>query len=142
MVKVSTNYYGEIEVNESDILTIKGGLIGFEDYTKFILLKEDDIFVEYLQCIDDKVSFAIMDPLLLNIDYKFEVSDDIVKELQIETPDDVVVKTILVIPEDITKIRTNLQAPIVFNKKINIGKQIILDDSFPVRYEFYNMGGK
>lgn len=141
MIKVDTNYYGEIEVDEKDILVLNGGLIGFEDYTRFILLKEDDIFVEYLQCIDDKVAFAIMDPLLLKKDYKFEIPEDVAEELEIESSDDIVVKTILVIPEDITKIRTNLQAPIVFNKRTNNGKQIILDDSFPVRYEFYNMGG-
>lgn len=142
MLKVQTNYYGEIEVNESDVLTLKDGLIGFDSYTRFVLLKESDIFVEYLQCIDDKVVFAVMDPHLLKKDYSFEIPDLVIKELGIKSSEDLVVKTILVIPEDITKIRTNLQAPIIFNKNTNHGKQIILDDSYPMRFEFYNLGGE
>lgn len=140
MIKVDTNYFGQIEVDESEILTIKDGLIGFDEFTKFVLLKEEDIFIEYLQCIQDKVVFAVMEPFLIKKDYKFEIPDNTAKELGLKTVDDIVVKTIVVLPEDITKIRTNLQAPIIFNKNTNMGKQIILDDSYPIRYEFYAMG--
>ncbi|EHL13215.1 hypothetical protein HMPREF9629_00515 [Peptoanaerobacter stomatis] len=136
-MKINTNYYGELEVKDEDILTLKDGMLGYEELNRFILIKEDDIFVEYLQAIDELVAFAVMDPFLIKQDYSFDVPDSVLKALDIKSEEDVVIKTVVVIPEDITKIRTNLQAPIVFNKSNNKGMQIILDDSYPIRYEFF-----
>ena len=136
-MKINTNYYGELEVKNEDILTLKDGMLGYEELNRFILIKEDDIFVEYLQAIDELVAFAVMDPFLIKQDYSFAVPDSVLKALDIKSEEDVVIKTVVVIPEDITKIRTNLQAPIVFNKSNNKGMQIILDDSYPIRYEFF-----
>lgn len=141
-MKIKTNYHGEVEINEQDILTIKGGMLGYEHLTKFVLIKEEDLFVEYLQSIEEKVAFAIMNPFLVKKDYMFDLPDATILSLNISKQEDVVIKSVVVIPEDITKIRTNLQAPIIFNKNNNTGVQIILDDSYPMRYEFFDKGGK
>jgi flagellar assembly factor fliW len=137
-MKINTNYHGEIEVREEDILTLVNGMLGFEDEEKFVLIKEEDIFVEYLQSVKDDIAFAVMDPFIIKQDYTFDIPEMVMKALDIKSADDVVIKTVVVIPEDITKIRTNLQAPIVFNKTNNKGMQIVLDDTYPLRYEFYN----
>ena len=137
-MKINTNYHGEIEVREEDILTLVNGMLGFEDEEKFVLIKEEDIFVEYLQSVKDDIAFAVMDPFIIKQDYTFDIPEMVTKSLDIKSADDVVIKTVVVIPEDITKIRTNLQAPIVFNKTNNKGMQIVLDDAYPLRYEFYN----
>lgn len=141
-MKINTNYHGELDINEEDILILKDGMIGYEYITRFILIKEDDIFVEYLQGIDEQVAFAVMDPFIIKQDYSFDIPDSVVKSLEISSEEDVVIKTVVIIPEDITKIRTNLQAPIVFNKSNNKGMQIILDDSYPIRYEFFDKEDK
>ena len=137
-MKINTNYHGEIEVREEDILTLVNGMLGFEDEEKFVLIKEEDIFVEYLQSVKDDIAFAVMDPFIIKQDYTFDIPEMVMKTLDIKSADDVVIKTVVVITEDITKIRTNLQAPIVFNKTNNKGMQIVLDDTYPLRYEFYN----
>ena len=102
------------------------------------MLFRSDIFVEYLQSVKDDIAFAVMDPFIIKQDYTFDIPEMVMKALDIKSADDVVIKTVVVIPEDITKIRTNLQAPIVFNKTNNKGMQIVLDDTYPLRYEFYN----
>ena len=137
-MKINTNYHGEIELREEDILTLVNGMLGFEDIEKFVLIKEEDIFVEYLQSVKDDIAFAVMDPFIIKQDYTFDIPDMVMKSLDIKSADEVVLKTVVVVPEDITKIRTNLQAPIVFNKTNNKGMQIVLDDTYPLRYEFYN----
>ena len=137
-MKINTNYHGEIELREEDILTLVNGMLGFEDEEKFVLIKEEDIFVEYLQSVKDDIAFAVMDPFIIKQDYTFDIPDMVMKSLDIKSADEVVIKTVVVVPEDITKIRTNLQAPIVFNKTNNKGMQIVLDDTYPLRYEFYN----
>lgn len=137
-MKINTNYHGEIELREEDILTLVNGMLGFEDIEKFVLIKEEDIFVEYLQSVKDDIAFAVMDPFIIKQDYTFDIPYMVMKSLDIKSADEVVIKTVVVVPEDITKIRTNLQAPIVFNKTNNKGMQIVLDDTYPLRYEFYN----
>ena len=137
-MKISTNYHGEIELKEEDILTLVNGMLGFEGVEDFVLIKEEDVFVEYLQSVKDDIAFAVMDPFIIKQDYTFDMPELVTKTLDIKSPDEVLIKTEVVIPEDITKIRTNLQAPIVFNKSNNKGMQIVLDDTYPLRYEFYN----
>jgi len=40
----------------------------------------------------------------------------------------VVVFTIVVVPDDITKMTANLQGPLIINTNINLAKQIILEN--------------
>ena len=44
-MKISTNYHGEIELKEEDILTLVNGMLGFEGVEDFVLIKEEDVFV-------------------------------------------------------------------------------------------------
>lgn len=142
-MNVDTNYHGQMEIQEEDIVTVVGGMLGYEDMEKFIIIKEEDVFVEFLQCIDEKIAFAVMDPFLVKEDYSFDIPNNVTDALDIKNPEDVVIKTVVIIPnDDVTKIRTNLQAPIVFNKQNNKGMQIVLDDTYPMRYEFYDKEDK
>jgi flagellar assembly factor FliW len=141
IVKINTNYFGELEVDENEILEFEKGMLGFEELKKFVIIKDSEIFIEWLQSIEDTTSFAIMDPFIADNNYSFELSETIMKQLDIKSKEDVMIRTVVIIPEDITKIRTNLQAPIIINSKLKKAMQIILDDSYPIRYEFYDKAG-
>lgn len=140
-MKFETRYFGEIDVDENGILQFEEGILGFEDLKQFILLSEGDMIIDWLQCIEDDITFPIIDPFTIKSDYQFDLPEDVAKELQIEKPEDVIVYTVVVIPEDIKKIRTNLQGPIIINKEKKLAKQIILSDEYPMRYEFYDKFG-
>ena len=140
-MKINTNYFGELEVDENEILEFEKGMLGFEELKKFVIIKDSEIFIEWLQSIEDTTSFAIMDPFVADNNYSFELPEKIMKQLDIIDKEDVMIRTVVIIPEDITKIRTNLQAPIVINTKLKKAMQIILDDSYPIRYEFYDKAG-
>ncbi|RDY20872.1 flagellar assembly protein FliW [Criibacterium bergeronii] len=141
-MKISTRYHGEMDIEESNILTLDEGMLGFEDLKRYIIIVEEDIFLQYLQCIDENIAFAIMDPFFVKPDYSFEIPDNVMKKLGITSEQDIVIRTTVVIPDDIEKIRTNLQAPIIFNRANNKGMQIILGDEYPMRYEFYHREGE
>ena len=141
-MKISTRYHGEMDIEESNILTLDEGMLGFEDLKRYIIIVEEDIFFHYLQCIDENIAFAIMDPFFVKPDYSFEIPDNVMKKLGITSEQDIVIRTTVVIPDDIEKIRTNLQAPIIFNRANNKGMQIILGDEYPMRYEFYHREGE
>lgn len=140
-MKINTNYFGELEVDENEILEFEKGMLGFEELKKFVIIKDSEIFIEWLQSIEDTTSFAIMDPFVADNNYSFELPEKIMKQLDIIDKEDVMIRTVVIIPEDITKIRTNLQAPIIINTKQKKATQIILDDSYPIRYEFYDKAG-
>ena len=140
-MKITTNYFGELEVDKNEIIEFDKSILGFEDLNKFVLIKDSEIFIEWLQSTEDTTSFAVMDPFIADETYSFEISDKILKELNINEKEEVMVRTVVVIPEDITKIRTNLQSPIIINVKDKKAMQIILDDNYPMRYEFYDKAG-
>ena len=140
-MKINTNYFGELEVDENEILEFEKGMLGFEELKKFVIIKDSEIFIEWLQSVEDTTSFAIMDPFVADKNYSFELPDKIMEQLDIKSKEDVMIRTVVIIPEDITKIRTNLQAPIIINAKLKKAMQIILDDSYPIRYEFYDKAG-
>ncbi len=116
-------------------------MIGFEDIKKFALVGEEDLFVEWLQSIDEPTSFAVMDPFIAYTEYSFDIPDKVLEELNIKDKNEILIRTVVVIPEDITKIRTNLQAPVIINIKEKKAMQILLDDTYPMRYEFYEKVG-
>lgn len=140
-MKINTNFFGEIEIDEKEIITFEKGMIGFEDIKKFALVGEEDLFVEWLQSIDEPTSFAVMDPFIAYTEYSFDIPDKVLEELNIKDKSEILIRTVVVIPEDITKIRTNLQAPVIINTKEKKAMQILLDDTYPMRYEFYEKVG-
>jgi flagellar assembly factor FliW len=130
-MKVKTTRFGDVEVSESKVITVLGGIIGFEHYTKFVILDfMKDSELRWLQSLNDQeVSFVICDPWYFFKDYNFELSDADQNELGIESLDDVLAVAISTIPADISKTTLNLISPIVINLKKMIGKQVILYNS-------------
>jgi flagellar assembly factor FliW len=130
-MKVKTTRFGDVEVSEKNVITVLGGIIGFEHYTKFVILDfMKDSELRWLQSLDDKeVCFVICDPWYFFKDYNFELSDTDQAELGIESLDDVLAVAISTIPADISKTTLNLISPIVINLKKMIGKQVILYNS-------------
>lgn len=136
---LKTKHFGEIEIDESGIISFMEGLPGFENNNKFIVLCNNEDAkspFKWLQCIDEpQLTFAVVDPFLIRKDYDIEVSDEAVKLLGIEKPEDMLIYSILVVPEDLSKITMNLKAPVVINIKNKKGMQVILDtDEYGVRH--------
>ena len=40
-MKINTNFFGEIEIDEKEIITFEKGMIGFEDIKKFALNRNE-----------------------------------------------------------------------------------------------------
>ncbi|MDF2721741.1 MAG: flagellar assembly protein FliW [Paenibacillus sp.] len=128
---VKTRDFGEIEAQEQDVYTFAGGLPGFEDKTKFILLQagEDGSFY-YLQSVEEEaLSFILNDPFLFFPDYEVELTDSVKEELSIAEQGEVIVLTVVSVRERIADATVNLLAPVILSKSQKIGKQIILAGS-------------
>lgn len=148
-MKLETRHFGTIEIDEKKILDFPEGLPGFENVKKFILLGklEEESPFQWLQSVDSpELAFVIIDPRLIKPDYIVDVDDNEVEILEVKDTNNVLVYSIVVVPEDITAMTANLKAPVLINTENNKGKQIInTNDEYPLKYyiieELKRMGG-
>ena len=126
-MKLNTSRFGEIDVNEEEIITFSDGLFGFEDIKKYIIFQmEEDNPLMWMQSIEEgSLAFIIIRPFEFNPNYSLQLSDNDVEELGLTSPDDSDIFGIVVVPEDPSKMTANLQGPIVINRILKKGKQVI-----------------
>ena len=141
-MQLQTRHFGEIIVNENDILHFPAGLPGFENVKKYTLLgrQETDALFFWLQSIDDpNLAFVVTDPFSINPEYFEDVDDAETEELQIKDAEDVLTLAIVTVPENVKNATANLKAPVLINLQNNKGKQIIMkNETFPVKYYIMN----
>lgn len=133
-MKINTRDFGETEIDDSTIISIPDGIIGFEDTKKYTLLSPlgEDTFPMWLQSVDDKEPcFVVYDPMQIYPDYRFVISDEEQALLQIDENTPYRCLTVAIVPDDYKKTTINLRCPIVINTRDNIAAQVILDE-----YEF------
>ena len=143
-MKAATRLFGEIEIDESKIITFEEGIIGFPDMKKFTLIfdeeKEDKPSISWLQSMDEpEVAFPVMDPLLVCEEYNPSVEDELLKNLGTIKEDNFYVLVTVTVPQDIKNLAVNLKAPIVINTDTRKASQIIVEDDLPVRYRIYEI---
>jgi len=127
-MKIVTLRFGELEIPEDKIIEIPRGLLGFEQFKKYVILqREDSEPFKWLQSLEDpNLAFVITNPVFFFPKYKLEMH---VKELEeIMVSEDSIIDTyvIVTIPKDITQMSANLQGPILINVESGLGKQIVL----------------
>lgn len=130
-ISVETSRFGSIEVEEERVLSFVEPVLGFEASNRYVLLDHaDDSPFKWLQSADEPdLAFVVTNPKLFGIDYEFMVPDEQVDKMQIESVEDVVVLTIVNIPQgDPSAMTTNLLGPIIINQKNKQALQLVLND--------------
>ena len=129
-MEVMTKAKGRIDIPENRILTIPEGLFGFEKYTKSALCDSDYEPFLWLQSMEDmNLAFLIVDPFLISSDYETDIDDETLAKIGIEKPEDIIIMTIVTVPNDGSAITANFQGPLVINKKNKQCMQVILNDN-------------
>lgn len=149
-MKIETLNFGEIEIDENKIIRFQQGIPGFEEEKEFVVvLNEDqDNPFHFLQSVTNpELSFVIINPFEMFSDYDLLVPEIAIDILKIEKEEDVIIYTIVVIPEEMEKMTTNLVGPIIINVEQRLGKQVILDDErYSTKHFIFNqdsnLGGK
>jgi len=130
-MKVKTTRFGTLETDEKKIIHFTQPILGFSQCHRYILIEgpgEGKIW--WLQSCDrPELAFIVMDPLQVVPDYEVRLDESEVEDLHLEKAEEACLLTIVVVPEDKSKIRTNLKAPIIYNPKTNLAKQVVLHES-------------
>ena len=139
-VRINTTRFGELEVDKSDIINLKEGLLGFDRLTQFFVVDPgDQTLILWLQSVDDPATaFPIIEPKIFKPDYIVKLLPAELTSLELEGLEGANVYTILTIPQAVTEMSANLKAPIIINNKLKIARQIVLQDSkLDVRHPMY-----
>lgn len=143
-MSIETRLFGKIEIDVNKIINFQDGIIGYENLKQFMIIHDSDnenAKVLWLQSLDDgDIAFPVIDPLVIRPDYNPTVEDELFKSIGEIVDGDIFVLTTLTVPSDITKITTNLRAPIVINPVTMKGCQIIVDnEEYLVKYPIYDI---
>ena len=143
-MKAATRLFGEIEIDESKIITFEDGIIGFPDMKKFTLIfdeeKEGRPSISWLQSMDEpEIACPVMDPLFVCETYNPSVEEELLKNLGTIKEDNLYVLVTVTVPQNIKELAVNLKAPIVINTDTRKASQIIVEDDLPVRYRIYEI---
>ena len=139
-MEIISPIHGKMEYKEDEILTFEKGIPGFQDLKKFIIKEvSSESPFSVMQSIEDKyIGFIIISPFLIDDKYEIKLSDEIIKLLNIESPEDILLYTIVTLKEKIEDITTNLKAPLVINTKNNKAEQYILDsEKYKIREKVF-----
>ncbi len=134
---LKTRLFGEIKVKEEEVINFTKPILGFDDCTQYILVEKESIFPTFwLQSVNiPGLAFPVISPFYINEDYSFTLHTHDLDDIRLNDINDVLVMTLMVVPQVLSSIRTNLRAPIIYNPVNKVAKQLVLyDDKYPVHY--------
>lgn len=125
---------------ESQPIEFPSGLIGLEEWQRFVLISHPaGEPLQLLQSLDDsRVSLIVADPRQIITDYHVVLSEADVRALQYTGSPGVLpsnvshhigIYSILSIQEEPFSVTANLIGPLVINWEAKVGRQVILSDS-------------
>ena len=131
-MKLNTKNFGEIEIDKEKIILFPEGILGFEEEKQFIIINNEDEEnpFQWLQSVSNPdLAFVIINTFFVYPNYDIVIPETAQNKLKIKDEKDIIIYSIVVVPEDMEKMTTNLLGPIIINIHEKIGKQIVLDDN-------------
>ena len=128
-MNLNTKYFGNVTIDESELLHFKQGVPGFKQLHNFVLIPLADApLYNVLQSAEDStIAFIVVNPYVFFKNYEFDIDQGSKDELDLKNAEDVSLYTVMTLHDPFEKSTVNLQAPIVINQKNNKAKQLILN---------------
>ena len=136
-VKINSKPFGEMDVEEDQIIEFADGILGFDFVKKFAVLEEKDSPFVWLQALDEpELAFVMISPLEFMSEYSLMISQSDLEDVDASGPEQLAVFAIVTIPShNPSEMTANLQGPVIINVGKRKGKQAIsLSDKYRVRH--------
>lgn len=126
---IESDQLGTVDVDESKIVSVPDGLLGFPDIVRFAVVDAgDDATYFWLQAVDDpQLAFLAAVPWSFFPDYAPVLSDADQEALGLTRPEDAALFCLLTITDE--AVTANLLGPLVVNTATGVGRQVVLGDS-------------
>jgi len=137
-VDIDTTRFGRIRIKESELIEMKGHILGFERHKRFVLLTVDDNPpLMWLQSVDDSaIAFVVVNPRIVEPDYAPAIFDGDLGLLEIRRTEEIALLAIVTVRSAPIRATANLRAPILINAEKRWATQTVLDDpDYPIQYD-------
>jgi flagellar assembly factor FliW len=134
---LKTRLFGEVKVKDEEVIHFTKPILGFDDCRQYLLIENESIFPTFwLQSVNDpNLAFPVVSPFSVDENYSINLQALDLDDINLKSLDDALVLTLMVVPQTLSSIRTNLRAPIIYNPEKKIAKQLILyDEKYPIHY--------
>ena len=143
-MKANTRIFGEIDIDESKIITFVNGMVGFPDMKKFTLIydeeKKNKGGIMWFQSLDEpEFAMPVMEPTVILPEYNPTVNNELLSSLGELTSDNLYVLVTVTVPSDITKMTANMKGPIIINTDTLLASQIVVENDMQVRFPIYEI---
>ncbi len=130
-MKCMTARFGEISFKETEMLNFPKGILGFSQLTRYVILERGEIApFKWIQSVEDpNVAFVIMNPVQFFPNFKLEINEKELEELNYTNSRDLIVYVIVNIPQDVSLASADLLGPLVINPKKRLAKQAVMPES-------------
>ncbi len=136
-MKLNTVNFGEINIEEKDIITFEQPIFGFEEKKRYIFMMDDSLNGEFiwLQSVDDGgLCFVLANPCLLGFEYNPVFSENISEIIGHGTYE---MWLIMVVADNFGDSTVNLKSPVVVNLDERKGAQFISEDDLMIKYKLF-----
>ena len=127
---IQTSRFGEIEVEENQIITFPSGLVGFSGDRRFVI-REDDAAAPFLwlQSVDSNgLAFVMIEPHVSISNYELELTQEHLNKLNAKNIEELSVFVLVTMAKEMKDVTINLQGPLLFNPEKRLGLQFIIPD--------------
>ena len=132
LVKINTPHFGEIEIENDKLFSFPDGLLGFENLNRFVLINHEETApLRWLISVDDpNIGFPLINPWLVDIDYKPGRGIDLEKEAAF---------VVITLGNKEREMTANMKAPIVLEVESKTGRQIVISkDKYSTKQSVIN----
>ena len=139
-MNVASTRFGNLNVSPEALLTFPSGLLGFPEWTSYVMLDHDtNAPFKWLHCAEEaSLAFVVIDPALFNKNYQVAISPEARGEVEGSETDELGLAVILTIPsDDPSAVTANLRGPLLMNPRTRLCKQLVLSEDYPTRYPVF-----
>jgi flagellar assembly factor FliW len=137
MIKLTSTRFGELEIDDGDVIRFPLGIPGFEDKRRWILIGDEDNAIMWMHSTEDEaLALPVAAPDAVKSDYNAQIPRESLEPIGDVREGDVAILIVVTIPPDRPwDMTANLKAPIVVNRAGRMAMQTIaLNDDYDFRY--------
>ncbi len=138
-LKVKSTRFGELEIEETKIINMPEGMIGFSE-RRFTLLSPPNGPFHWLQSVDNPdLAFVVVDPKNCVIDYDVKLTAEEYRKLGLSWESEIVVFTLVTMDRNPLNVTINLLGPIILNPENMNAMQVVLENGkYSTRHPYFD----
>jgi len=117
--------------NDVPVVEMRGGLLGFPEYTQFTLIKMNDEGLVYrLQSLQDEaINFVVVPAASFFPSYAPVVDDEVAARFDLVNGREILILLVVTLGETFKDSTVNLMAPLLLDPNAQIAEQIIVENA-------------